>query len=75
MTDGEVLKDEAMVNFIHQYFVNAAIIVKSGLPQTNGFVCLAPRTRESCFFLPTDITEVRKVIMKLKNKGSKLLPH
>ena len=34
---------------------------------------LAARVGESCFFLPTSITEVRRVIMTLKNKGSKLL--
>ena len=71
--DGEVLKDEAMVNYINQYFVNAATTVTSELPQTNGFVCLSVRTRESCFFLPTNNIEVKRVIMNLKNRGSKLL--
>ena len=62
-----------MVDYVNQYFVNAATNVTSGLPQTNGFICLAPRTVESCFFLPASITEVGKVIMNLKNRGSKLL--
>ena len=73
VADDEVLTDEPMVNYINQYFVNTAINVTSGLPNTNGFICLAPRTVETCFFLPASITEVGKVIMNLKNKGSKLL--
>ena len=68
-----VLKGERMVDYINEYFVNAASTVTRGLPHTNGFVCLAARTRESCFFLPTDIVEVKKVIMGLKNEDSKLL--
>ena len=68
-----VLKGVQMVNYINEYFVSAANTVTRGLPQTNVFVCLAVRTRESCFFFPTDITEVKKVILNLKNKGSKLL--
>ena len=73
VVNGEVLKGEAMVNSINQYFINATNTVTRELPQTNGFICLAVRTGVSCFFLPTIISEVRKVIMNLKNKGSKLL--
>ena len=71
--NGTVLKGDAMVNYFNQYFVNAASSVTSCLPQTNDFVCLAVRTRQSCFFLPTSISEVKKIILNLKNKGSKLL--
>ena len=71
--NGEVLKVEAMVNSINQYFINAANTVTRELPQTNGFICLAVRTGVTCFFLPTIISEVRKVIMNFENKGSKLL--
>ena len=73
VVNGEVLKGESMVNSINQYFINAANTVTRELPQTNGFICLAVRTGVFCFFLPTIISEVRKVIMNLKNKGSKLL--
>ena len=73
VANDEVLKGDLMVNYINQYFVNAANTVTRGIPQTNGFVCFAARTSESCFFLPTAIAEVRKVILNLKNKGSKLL--
>ena len=73
VVNGEVLNGEAMVNSINQYFINAANTATRELPQTNGFICLAVRTGVSCFFLPTIISEVRKVIMNLKNKGSKLL--
>ena len=73
VVNGEVLKGETMVNSINQYFINAANTVTRELPQTNGFICLAVRTGVSCFFLPTIISEVRKVIRNLKNKGSKLL--
>ena len=71
--NGSVLKGDAMVNCINQYFVNAASLVTNSLPQTDAFVCLAVRTRESCFFPPTSIHEVRKIVLNLKNKGSKLL--
>lgn len=71
--EGEVLTGEVLANYVNQYFVNAAITVTARLPQTEGFICLAARTRDSCFFGPTNCNEVCRVIMNLKNRGSKLL--
>ena len=71
--EGEVLTGEVLADYVNQYFVNAAITVTTGLPQTQGFICLAGRTRDSCFFGPTNWNEVCRVIMNLKNRGSKLL--
>ena len=72
-TGGEVLTGELLANFANRYFVNAASNVTMGLPQVEGFICLATRTRDSCFFRPTNCSEVCKIIMNLKNRGSKLL--
>ena len=38
-----------------------------------GYTCLSPPVLASCFFHPTDTNEVTRVIMNLKNKGSKVL--
>ena len=70
--DGEVLTGSVLANYVNQFFVNATRNVTMGLPEVQGFVCLAVRTRGSCFFFPTDYNEVCKVIMSLKNKGSKI---
>ena len=72
-TEGGVLTGEVLANYVNRHFVNAAITVSMGLPQTEGFTCLALQTRGSCFFGPTDCSEVCKVIMNLKNRESKLL--
>ena len=71
--DNEVLVGEVLANFVNRFFIDAAITVTVGLPQTEAFVCLALRIRNSCFFWPTDYDEVCKVIKSLKNRGSKLL--
>ena len=72
-TEGEVITGQVLANFVNQYFVDAAFTVTMGLQQTEAFICLAVRTRDSCFFWPTNCIEVGKVIKSLKNKGSKLL--
>ena len=70
--NGEVLTGRALVEYVNQFFVNAAVTVTMGLPLVQGFVCLSARTRESCFFFPTNIAEVCTVIKGLKNRGSKI---
>lgn len=70
--EGEVLAGEALVNYVNRYFINAAATVTVGLPQVQGFVCLSERSRYSCFLIPTHYDEVSRVIMNLKNRGSKL---
>ena len=72
-TEGGVLTGEVLANYVNRHFVNAAITVTMGLPQAEGFTCLVLRTRNACFFGPTDCREVCKVIVNLKNRGSKLL--
>ena len=71
--DGEVLTGSVLADYVNQFFVNAARNVAMGLPEVQSFVCLAVRTRDSCFFFPTDYNEVSKVILGLKNRGSKIL--
>ena len=68
----EILTGRVLADYVNQYFVNAAVNVTVGLPEIQGFICLSARTRDSCFFFPTDYTEVYKVIMSIKNRGSKL---
>ena len=68
----EVLKGRVLADYTNQFFVNAAISVTMDLPQTKGFICLSARTRDSCFFFPTNYNEVSKVIRSLKNRGSKI---
>ena len=70
--NGEILTGAELANYVNRYFVNAAKTVTAGLPQAQGFVCLAGRTAYSCFFFPTDYNEVCKVIKSLKNRGSKI---
>ena len=71
--DGEVLTGSVLADYVNQFFVNTARNVTMGLPEVQGFVCLAVQTRDSCFFFPTDCNEVSKVILSLKNRGSKVL--
>ena len=51
--DGEVLTGSVLADYVNQFFVNAARNVTMGLPEVQGFVCLAVQTRDSCFFFPT----------------------
>ena len=71
--EGETLTGEILANYVNRYFINAAATVTVGIPQVQGFICFAMRTRNSCFFSPTHYDEVSKIIINLGNKGSKLL--
>ena len=71
--DGEVLTGSVLADYVNHFFVNAARNVTMGLPEVQNFVCLVVLTRDSCFFFPTDYYEVSKVILGLKNRGSKIL--
>ena len=70
--DGEVLTGRVLADYVNQFFVNAAVNVTRGLPRIQGFICLSARTRDSCFFFPTNNNEVCKIIKSLKNRGSKI---
>ena len=70
--EGEALTGEVLANHVNRYFINAAATVTVGLPQVQGFICLAMRTENSCFFAPTHYDEVCKIITGLRNRGSKL---
>ena len=69
---GRVLTGKVLANYVNRFFVDAAKTVTIDLPQVQGFVCLALRNTESCFFFPTDCGEVYRVIKSLKNRGSKI---
>ena len=71
--NGVVLRGKAMCDYINDYFVEVAVSVTNGLSNQRSFVCLSAPTAQSCFFYPTGCSEVKKIIMNLKNKGSKLL--
>ena len=73
MHNGVVLKGEALVNHANDYFVNIVASITAALPGSVGFTCLSPPVLASCYFHPTDMNEVARVIMSLKNKGSKIL--
>ena len=71
--NGICITGEALVNYANNYFVSIAASICAAVPVTHRFMCLAPPVLESCFFQPASVNEVAGVIMKLKNKGSKML--
>ena len=62
-----------LVNYINDYFINIAINIRNGQPYTNSFRCFAPTIATSCFFRPTNLLEMKKMISQLKNKGNRML--
>ena len=70
--DGTLLTGLPLVNYVNHYFAGAALSVTRGLNPPNVYPFLTPPVPNSCFFYPSTPIEVGKVIMKLKNKGSKL---
>lgn len=71
--NGVVMKGEVLANFANDYFVNIANSITTSLTASRPFTCFSPPVLISCFFYPTCVNEVIKVINKLKNKGSKIL--
>lgn len=61
-----------LVNYVNHYFATAALTVTRGLQPPNVYPFLTPPVLNSFFFIPTTPDEVDKIIMKLKNKGSKI---
>ena len=70
--DGTVLTGVPLVNYANHYFATAALSVTRGLQPPEVYPFLTPPVLNSCFFYPTTPAEVGKIIMNLKNKGSKL---
>ena len=71
--NGIVLRGEALSNFANDYFVNIANTITANLPDSRVFTCFSPPVLVSCFFSPTCMTEVMRIIKGLKNKGSKIM--
>ena len=71
--NGVVLRGEALVNHVNNYFVSIAATISAAVPVTQEFTCLAPPVLVSCFFQPASVNEVAGIIKRLKNKGSKVL--
>ena len=67
------IRGRKMVNHINEFFINIAMNIRNGQTYTQLFRCLAPNVTLSCFFWPTDILEMKRVIVQLKNKGNRLL--
>ena len=70
--DGTLLTGLPLVNYVNNYFAGAALLVTRGLLPPDIYPFLTPPVPNSCFFYPATPIEVGKVIMNLKNKGSKL---
>ena len=70
--DGTVLTGLPLVNCINNYFTNAVLNITRGLTPPVVYPFVTPPVPNSCFFYPTTAREVDKVIMNLKNKGSKI---
>ena len=70
--DGTVLTGLLLVNCINNYFANAVLTIPRVLTPPVVYPFLTRPVLNSCFFYPTTSGEVGKVIMNLKNKGSKI---
>ena len=70
--DGTVLTGLPLVNCINNYFTNAVLNITRGLTPLVVYPFMTPPVPNSCFFYPTTAREVDRVIMNLKNKGSKI---
>ena len=70
--NGTSLTGLPLVNYINRYFANAALTVTRGLTPPLVYPFLTPPVLNTCFFMPTTPNEVDRVIMNLKNKGSKV---
>ena len=70
--NGTSLTGLPLVNYINRYFASAALTVTRGLIPPLVYPFSTPPVLNTCFFIPTTPTEVGRVIMNLKNKGSKV---
>ena len=70
--NGTSLTGLPLVNYINRYFASAALTVTRGLTPPLDYPFLTPPVLNTCFFIPTTPIEVGRVILNLKNKGSKI---
>ena len=72
--NGESLNGEAMANHFNSYFTNVASNLVSHLPQRNnfGFLNVINRSLNSCYFNPTNNSEVSNILKSMPNKGNVL---
>ena len=73
INNGVALTGKALVDYANSYFVSIAATLTVTLPDNMVFICLSPPVMVSCFFHPTCQNEVMGIIIRLKNKGNKLL--
>ena len=68
--NGVKLREKELVDYINEFFINAALNIRVAIPGSLDFHCLAPREISSCFLRPANILEIIGLIRKLKNKGN-----
>ena len=71
--DSKPLKDEEMVNYANDFFVNIALNLTRNIPVSGQYVFYKPPNPHSFMIEPTDSVEVETVIKRLKNKGNVIL--
>ena len=70
--DDTLLTGLPLVNHINHYFATAALNVTRGLRPPEFYPFLTPPVPNSCFLYPATTPEVIRIIMNLKNRGSKV---
>ena len=70
--NGTLMAGLPLVNYVNHYFATAALTVTRGLQPPEVYPFLTPPVLNSCFFYPATTFEVARIIMSLKNKGSKI---
>ena len=70
---GSLLTGTDLANYANKYFVSAASSLTKNLSAPSTYVFMTVPTPVSCFFNPTDNTEVIGVIRSLKSNGNRVL--
>ena len=70
--NGVKLRGKLLVDHINKFFINIALNIRTMLPSTLVFQCLAPRVASSCFFRSADIPEINVIISGLNNRGNRI---
>ena len=66
--DGVFLVGNDLVNYVNRYFVEAAVLLTSGLSPPSSYIFLNPPAHFTCFLYPTNRHEVLKIIKKVKEQ-------
>ena len=72
-TGNVVIAGRDLANYVNSHFISAVNVITANLPREPFNYFLTTAIEVSCFFYPTTLFEVAKVIGNLKNKGNKLL--